>query len=200
MVRFHTDNPINVYSLLPTPDRLCSFAFANPADDPIFRQFDGHPMAAAWKAVPITPADREDNDDVELLDHNLLGIIPIFSVRAVDVLLDLLRPNGELLPLRYARAEYMAYNVTRVIDALDESGSRLTRFKTSGRVQSIQRYSFRREYLEGVSVFKIPQLLKAYVFVTDIFVERATTSHLTGFKFQALWNSSRGGVDVGLWS
>lgn len=134
-------------------------------------------------------ADQDDSS-AELGDFALLGTVPIFSATAVDALLDLLRPNGELLPLRYARKEYMAYNVTRVIDALDEQQSSIIRL-TTGRIMSITKYVFDEAMLINASIFKIPQQLLAFVFVSDVFVNRVQEKHLTGFRFRPTWIASR---------
>jgi hypothetical protein len=179
-----------VYRLSPAKTKYCDFATKDDADVTIYERFNGQPMASDGQPVAITAAD-EDDETALLADHALLGIVPVFTVRAVEVLLDFLRPNGELLPLRYGRAEYMAYNVTRVVDALDESRSKLMRFRDSGRVQLIQEYVFWPERVAGLSIFKIPQLIKAFVFVTDPFVERVKGARLTGFDFRKVWTAQK---------
>ncbi|MGH7635195.1 MAG: imm11 family protein, partial [Gemmatimonadaceae bacterium] len=146
-------------------------------------------IARLWRTVPIRAAD-EDDATAQLADHALLGTVPVFSVRAVNRLLDFLTRGGELLPLRYGRAEYMAYNVTRVIDALDEKASSIARFP-SGNVMSIATYVFRSDLLASVPIFKIPQLPRAHVFVTDEFVSRVAESDLTGFRFSLLWTNGK---------
>src|SRR6266566_9865312 len=107
----------SVFRLQADPGKYCDFALVHAADESIYDGFDGNPLRATWKPVSITAAD-EDDSKAELADHALLGTVPAFSLRAVDSLLDLLKPGGELLPLRYPRGEYFAYNVTQVIDAL----------------------------------------------------------------------------------
>ncbi len=107
------------------------------------------------------------------------------------LLLDLLKPSGELLPLRYSVAEYLAYNVTRVIDALDEDSSSIVRFPT-GRVMSISKYSFVPDLVGSSAIFKIPQLPKAHVFVTDEFARRVQESRLSGFTFLKVWDFGPG--------
>ena len=135
-------------------------------------------------------AADEDDSSAELGDYALLGTVPVFSATAVDALLDLLEKNGELLPVRYSRKEYMAYNVTRVIDALDERQSTILRF-TTGRIMSITKYAFDPELLINAPIFKIPQLPLAYVFVSDVFVNRVRDKGLTGFSFRPTWIASR---------
>jgi hypothetical protein len=47
---------------------------------------------------------EEDGADTEFADYALLGVIPVFSLRASEKLPDLLKANGEPPPLRYPRA------------------------------------------------------------------------------------------------
>lgn len=177
---------MNVFELQTDPTRYSNFALAHPArDGAIHDAFSGQPLAANWKAPVVVAAD-DDQNVAEFADFALLGTIPVFSLRALEALLDLLKPNGEALPLRCKCGEYFAYNVTRVLPALDEANSSITRFST-GRVMSIGRYVFRPEQLGGAAVFKIPELPKAYVFVVDSFVERARATGLTGLTFSLLW-------------
>jgi len=179
---------MNVFELLTEPKRYSNFALAYPLQDGgIYDVFDGRSLAAEWKAPVVIAAD-EDQDAAEFADFALLGTVPVFSLQALEALLDLLRPNGEVLPLRFKGGEYFAYNVTRILPALDETASSMTRFST-GRVMSIDRYVFRPELLDNAAVFKIPELPKAFVFVTDAFVERIRATRLTGLVFSLLWHS-----------
>lgn len=176
---------MKVFALKTDPTRYCQFALRDRADAHIYDRFDGSSLARSWRPVAMTAADEPDAD-AELADYSLLGVVPVFSVPAVDALLDLLSPAGELLPLRYGRCEYLAYNVTRVIDALDESASTVKRFRDGG-IMKILRYVFLAHRIGDAAVFKIPQLPKAFVFVTSVFVERVRTHELTGFDFPLLW-------------
>ena len=179
---------MKIFELKTEPKRYCDFALVNPGDAWIYGDaFNGRPMAAHWKALRITAAD-EDDATAELADFALLGIVPVFSLRAVDVLLDLLKPAGEVLPLRHRRGEFFAFNVTRVVDALDEAHSKVMKF-SDGNVMAVSQYHFVEDRLRGLAMFKIPQLRKAYVFVSESFVQRVEQAGLTGFRFQYLWGA-----------
>jgi uncharacterized protein DUF1629 len=181
---------MTMFELKTDPNRFCNFALVNPREDSwIWTGFDGRPLAPAWTPVRMTAAD-EDDDRAELGDYALLGTVPVFSATAVEVLLDLLRPNAELLPVRYARREYMACNVSRFIDALDEGMSSIRRF-SSGGVMSISKYVFKEQLLGDAPIFKIPQLRLGYVFVSDVFLSRVQENKLTGFYFRPTWIASR---------
>jgi hypothetical protein len=120
---------------------------------------------------------------------SLIPNIPVFSRKAVDSLKDMLVLNGELLRINCDNQEFFLFNVTRVIDALDESKSAIERFKSSGRIMDIDRHAFIPEKIKEETVFKIPQMVTMDVFVTDWFVHRVKFSRLKGFKFPLVWSS-----------
>jgi hypothetical protein len=115
-------------------------------------------------------------------DFPSFGGVPVFSQRAIEALRDLLEPCGEILPLRCHEGTYFAYNVTRLVDALDEAQSELERF-SSGRIMWIERPVFFPDRLAGEVIFKVPQSPNR-TFVTDPFVRRIWERGLVGFDLQ----------------
>lgn len=75
-----------------------------------------------------------------------------------------------------------------MVDALDEDNCELKRF-ASGRIMDIISFSFFREPLLEMTVFKVPQCILTEVFVTDPFVERVKAAKLKGFEFPLVWSS-----------
>ena len=180
---------MNVFRLDRDPRDGFDFALVDESSDrSIWNGFNGVPLAVQWRTPKITAVNVNDAE-AEPDDFALLGTVPVFSLRTLEAMLDLLRPNGEVLPLHYQGAEYFAYNVTSVLPALDEESSILRRFPGGNVVMSISKYAFKPDILRDTAVFKIPQLPKAFVFVTDIFVVRVQSAGLTGFSFPLLWNS-----------
>lgn len=175
-----------VYRLEPEDDRFHNFALVEESAGTIFHLFDGTPRGSEWQPLEIMAVDTDD-ELASLGDHALLGTIPVFSERAVAALKDVLETHGELLPLIYSRQPYFAFNVTRIVDGLDEERSRVKRF-SSGRIMSVDEFVFTAEHLGGHQIFRIPQLLRAFVFVTDAFVERVRNSNLQGFHFRTVWH------------
>lgn len=175
---------MTVYELRTRSDQFSNLAFWDERDNARFQEFDGRSMAEKWEPPAVKAADQKD-EAATLGDYALLGTIPVFSARAVDALGDLLRPNGELLPLLYSRGDVYAYNVTTVVDALDPAASRVTRF-ADGAVMWIDQYVFKQELLDGIAIFKIPELPRGYVFLTESFAERVTTMALAGIECRRL--------------
>src|SRR4051794_8074671 len=113
---------MKIYRLLPDNDHFHNFALSNGSKSEVFRRFDGRPMRDGWRPPAITAADTDDELAL-LADHALLGAIPLFSERAVQILGGVLDMCGELLPVDYPRKKYFAFNVTKLVDALDQKRS-----------------------------------------------------------------------------
>jgi hypothetical protein len=82
---------------------------------------------------------------------------------------------------------YFAFNTTTIIDALDEDHSQLKRFVDGG-IMWIDKYEFFPKKLASAAIFKVPQLVRSLVYVTDDFVKRVNKAKLTGFVFVQLWS------------
>lgn len=149
-------------------------------------RFNGVSLKEHWTdqdRFRFVPRNLPKGDSPGLSTH-----IPVFGTRTVKALADMLQGNGELLPISCGGEEYYLFNVTRIVDALDEENCDLERFD-DGRILDIDDYSFFQEKLIGMYIFKIPQLVLSDVFVTDPFVERVSEAKLKGFEFRLVWSS-----------
>jgi hypothetical protein len=115
----------------------------------------------------------------------------------VESLYDVLKDNGEILPLICSDGSYFAFNVTTIIDALDEEISLCDRFKSSGRIMQILTYQLFEDKLHGATIFKLPQVRRGAPYVTDEFLQRVADAGLTGFLFRHAWRSSPAAADRG---
>ena len=93
-----------------------------------------------------------------------------------------LRSNGEILPLNCKDATLAMYNPTRVIDALDEAKSTITRFR-DGRIMMIKRHVFHRDKIANVDVFKLP-MRASDTYVSQRFVDLWMSHGLKGLAFE----------------
>jgi hypothetical protein len=149
------------------------------------RRFNGKPMQSFGKYPKI----KKDPRQLPKGDFpSLIPGVPVFSQRAVEAFGDLLKGNGEIFPLKISGDQYFLFNVTKVIEALDEFNSIVSRFR-DGRVFYIDHYSFFVEKLLGLIIFKIPHTITGDVYVTDAFVERVDATRLKGFWFPLVWSS-----------
>lgn len=161
------------------------------ADDEveIFLGFDGSAKASAW--TPIRMELVKEDRGHHYLPSDMpwfAGNAPVLKQPAVDVLSPVLTKDGELLPLACDDANLWVFNVMTVLDALDEDRSEVIRF-SNGRIMRVNSFAFRPDRLRRVGAFKVPQLLRSALFVTEEVVARAAT--LTGVGFKLLWEGDQ---------
>jgi hypothetical protein len=145
------------------------------------------PLAPIWKPQPVIGRVRTFND------YPCVNLtIPAFSHRAVEVLRDLLEPNGELLPLVSDVGEYFAYNLTKVADILDPSRSEINWNANRITASQIMRYVCFQERMEGLSIFQLVEN-PGIVYVTQVFQDRVNEHDLQGFHFNKVWSAEEDG-------
>ncbi len=179
---------MNVFKLYPDCNRYQNLVFPSKEGWAILRQFGQRNLLSSW-TTPVVEVlrDKKFNRNLPPSDFPTLAPgVPVFSLGAVNVLEEMLRKNGEILPLSCSEGEYYAFNVTTSIDALDESGSEVERFESSGRIMQINKYVFLGDRLRGAIIFRIPQS-RMNIFATDIFREKVMDNGLLGFKFVNVW-------------
>jgi hypothetical protein len=155
----------------------------------VFRQFDGSTVGDPLKEIRVQVVPPEPGQ-LPLPKSDFPSVarhIPIFSVRAYKALSDLLDGQGQPFAISTGHEDYLLFNVTRVVDALDEESSEVKKFKSSGRIMDILTHSFHPKRLVGLTIFKIPQVSLMNVYVTDAFKERVQRSNLVGFSFSLVW-------------
>jgi hypothetical protein len=178
---------MKVFALRPDVNNYRGIYYTDDDDVVAFnRRFDGRSLRNNWNAeqgFAFIPEHLPKGDVPGLSSH-----IPVFSPKAVDALTDFLKTNGELLPIICDEERYFVYNVTRMIDALDEENCELKLFD-DGDIMDILRFSFFPDRIGRTAVFKVPQCILTDVFVTEPFVERVQAVKLKGFKFRLVWSS-----------
>ena len=178
---------MKIFDLGSDANRFQNFVFVDDEDVlGITEKFAGTPIGMDWQPPRIELLDDADSANRPPSDFpNLNGMIPVFSGRAVEALRPLLEPSGELLRLEYDAGEYYAFNITKVVDVLDEAASDVERFR-DGRIMMIKRHAFVpdvEERLRGICVFKLPQRVRGFSYVTDAFVNAVKRHALRGFSF-----------------
>ena len=116
---------------------------------------------------------------------------PCFSGRAKEALGPHLGVLGQWLQLECDEAPYWLYNITNIVDVLDEAKSKI---ENMGTVVEVDEFAFHPQRLRDQLIFKIPQRPDSYNLVTDRFVELVRQHRLTGFKFRLLWSLDGGAV------
>lgn len=181
---------MKVFALKPVPDKYQLLSLSDEQAEQRLDWFAGKPIGDSWVRFHVEVLRDEEYKNRQSSDFPSWGGVPVFSRRAVDALRDLLEPNGEILALDCPDGEYFAYNVTRVVDALDELASDVKRFR-DGDVMRILRHSFHPKRVAKQTIFKIPQFEHAHdIYVTDGFVAGVKTAGLIGFEFRELWSTA----------
>jgi hypothetical protein len=157
------------------------------------KEFRGEPFALeTWQPFKvIRDYSRPDNLTKPLGDravlNSLLGIL-VLSRRALDALLPHIGHLGQALPIEFDECEYQLFNITNVVDALDDEAAQIWRFPSSGRIGQIERYAFKPAAVRDQLLFKIPQQPGGFAFCTDRFVDLVKQHGLTGFGFEQVWS------------
>src|SRR5262249_18919616 len=143
---------------------------------------------AMWRPIPVRLVHEDEGKKLVGSDSPWLGSHAlIFRRSAIDKLGALLEEHGELLPLSCSEAELFVFKATRVLDALDEQASAVTRF-SSVRVMRVTRYVFKPAAIAGSNIFKIPNLRVSPTFVEERFVKAWASAGLRGLEFKKVWS------------
>ncbi|MFD2330784.1 imm11 family protein [Cohnella sp. GCM10020058] len=145
-------------------------------------QFNGVPVER-WGDLKFYSNKGLDLDIIALSAGTLA-----LSKKAIVATQDLLADKVETLPLEHDSLELFAINVINIIPALDRSRSQLTLWP-DGEIRKITQYAFSQEIIKDAAIFKLPEFITTYIFVTDVFRERVLQYNLTGFRFIELWDS-----------
>ena len=157
-------------------------------------EFNGTPKAEVWRPPPVySPFPR--------LRRPAFGTSPwveprSFSVKAVEILHDVLIGAGELLPLPCGDEELTVLNVTMDVDSLDVAN-------TTFNFGVPERYAFHAHRLPESTLFKIPQTDHAEVLCVegmlppeDGFKGIVEREGLEGVTFTELWDRDEGPREV----
>lgn len=164
----------------------------NESDFDLLR-FRGEPRTDTWKPVsmrrlrvsdqgkPLKPCDFPacSGGDMLLVDREAQERIGPY-----------LQQYGELLPLACDEGQFWTLNVTRIVNALDEDESEVLRASDTGAILMIKKYAFDPNRLRQAQVFKLPQLIRGPIYVTNAFVEVIKGSGLAGLEFLQVWGRS----------
>lgn len=157
----------------------------NDADYEVFWGLDGTPRASDWRPVRVRRVRADHRQPFNPSDFPWLGAHALVMRRAaVDALGELLVASGEVLPLETDDGvELFVLNATRVVDALDEGRSEITRFPGSGRIMRIKSIAFKTELLRGIDIFRLPHRASA-TYVSDRVVKIVAAAGLRGLEFK----------------
>ncbi len=142
----------------------------------------------SWRSISVRLVADEERMPLCRSDSPWLGTHAlVLRRRPVEVLGNLLRENGEILPLLCNDADLVVFRPQSIPDALDEARSTVTRF-SGGPIMRIERHVFRPEALNrGINAFKIPNVRVSPTFLGEAFVSAWQKANLTGLEFTRIW-------------
>ncbi len=175
-----------------TPLGSEGFELCQPVDQDDFETINvlvnGEARQATWKPLAMQLIQSDHGKRLQASDSPWLGEHAlIFKQSVIAVLGSTLQEYGELLPLACSAADLFMFNPTRVVDALDEEASTMMRF-SSGRIMDITRYAFRADVVEGIDIFKIPNLRVSPTFLSEQIVSLWNEAGQRGLEMSKVWS------------
>jgi hypothetical protein len=172
------------------PDVQESFEWAileRDEDHEILYDLGSTAVAERWDPLPARLMTQDPRSGRRRARADLPWLGPhviVLRDRAIEALRPLLVPFGELLPLLCPEARLALWHVTHVIDALDEERSQVLRYPTSDRIMKIAMHRFKRGVLDPPQAFKIPQMPRGAIFLTDDLVRSIDAFGFKGTTFR----------------
>ena len=149
---------------------------------------EGKSMADDWKPIELQRAYTEE--DLPMSDFPYFYGSPVMSDRAISVLSPIMKDAVEYLQLIFDEKEYSMVNVVRVLNVIDYDKAKYVKFSNGNKILAFQKYSFRMcDELLNNDIFKLVDESSRDPFVSDRFKQTVEDNHLTGFKFELVWDS-----------
>ena len=182
---------MQVYIMRAMPDDYDSIDIINDEDFTLDDALDGTSRIATWQTLNMRYFSEVEPPDYPKCDYPSFINIPCFSPKAAEALQDLLEGNGELLPLDVSGDPYYMFNITNVIDCLDYDKSDIDSYTKEGSIKilGVVESVLLDEKINSSCIFKLPEFLYSYHYVTQPFVDRVEECGLTGFNFQLIYDS-----------
>jgi len=172
------------------PEAPEGFEFCHPIHPEDFESLrkliDGQPRRATWRPIDVKVIRKDRGRVLRRSDSPWLSpSAVIFRKEVLDRLGARLASLGECLPLQCQDANVWVFNPLLVLDALDETESKIRRFP-NGRVMMIDKYAFHPEVVRDAGAFKLPGLNSPTFFGVE-FVDAWNASGLIGLEFRLAW-------------
>jgi len=160
------------------------FEWALPTDDSNYKVIRSLPQflqGSVWEPIhmELLKSDVGSRGPYKRADMPWLnsGVI-ILRDQAVDVVGEILRPHGVILPLLCEEARLALFTAPLVEGVLDEERSQIKRFR-SGRIMELRKPVFRTAILGETRAFKLAELPQDDLYLTGDLVEKIVATGLT---------------------
>ena len=173
-----------------------NYEWALPADDvdnEAIWTLAGRRPGQAWDPIRMTllKVDSDHGSPYRRADLPWLGSHTlVLRDQAIDRVGEILRPYGELLPLLCDDARLTLFSAPPVAGVLDENRSEVVRFSTGG-IMSIRRHAFRLSALEETMAFKLVEMPRGNLYLTDRLVDAILATGMTaGTEFVPVYDAA----------
>lgn len=150
------------------------------------QSFCGESKIEKWVPVQLVRMynNREFSNTPALSAH-----IPVFDIKAINMMKKYLVDNTEILPVLCGEFIFYIINVIKVLDCIDYEKSDFKTFSDGKRIMRFRKYVFDENKIKGYHIFKIKDAPLGRPFVSDEFRNSIISSDLKGFKFELAWDS-----------
>lgn len=121
---------MNIYKIEPEITKYKTFEFVMEDDDVIDRiamgeyDFKGKAKGESWVPPAVKATDYDNDTSLPIADITKFSTHALaYSAKAVDVLSEVLKASGELLPFEYKGNTYFVHNNTNYVDLIDKEAS-----------------------------------------------------------------------------
>lgn len=171
---------MKIYKLDFDVNNYKSIQVSSKVDADYYQLFDGNSIKDIWQPLSVSYYE----EDSELKEGDAPGFnIPVVNKRALDVLYPLIKGDIEILPLQLGNEQLYGINVLTVADVLDYDLSEYKTYRDGKRIMAVKKYVFKEEKIKN-DIFKIIDLPRGAIFVSDQFCKLVKDNNLEGFKFE----------------
>lgn len=190
--------PMKIWRLYHDQDKYAQIAPISSFDE------DGvatlHDARKSWTSNWKTPDVKEVRfKGTKWVDVNSYLIMPLCNTKTKKALICLIENSVEWLPVNVQRKnkkmeinEHFILHVTNMVDALDYENSavRYSPYDNQSIIW-IDKFSFLEEKISGQHIFKLPEMPKNHVFVSDKFRNLVIDNGIIGWEFIEEWDSEK---------
>lgn len=167
---YKLDFDVNNYKSI----QLCEYVSSD-----YYQMFDGTSIKDKWTTLKV----KYYEDDKELKSGDAPGFnIPVLTKKALDVLLPLINDDVEILTFQLNDETLFGINVLTVIDAIDYDLSVYRKYRDGKRIMAFKKYVFKEDMLRNKKIFKLIDLPRGDIFISEEINNTIFDSGLKGFK------------------
>jgi hypothetical protein len=167
---------MRVFRYIPKGSYFSELGVTNSNTWKLLWSLEGKPVASNW--VPFSVKQEPNKPPPDLW---MLGCLPVFNTKAMELLYDHLKSEVEALPINVLNKTSPMYlmHVLGDLDCLDAEHSTYDYFK-DGSKGIILKYKFKPMCVKDRMIFRLRETLSAETLMTDVFCKLVKKHNLRG--------------------